>query len=263
MNTPPTDRDIETAGYSHWHEIVGNYRLKEYCRAMVERVAGPEKGRGINTLVVGPSRTGKTSTTEFAIKGMLCRNLVRNAWEPCGKCELCCQNAGRSHHVELEVLRWGSDDRDLQFLPLDGNSATAEDINRALSWSQGQTGRWLYHIDEIQGLVRRHLDQMLYKVVEQRRYITWIVTTATLKGLDPMFVNRFTQVPTELPITREHALSIARDCKRYGITWDDDETILRLVDRSGRIVGKAKKVLAQAKMGDGVLTRQMVDEYVF
>ena len=257
------DRDIETTGYSGWDDIVGNHALKTYLRAMVQSVAGPARGQGINTLIVGPSRTGKTSSAEFAITAMLCRAPDTTLWAPCWKCDLCRQQVARSHHVELAVIRWGSDEKDLQYVPINGNAATASDLDYALAWSVGQQGRWLYHVDEIQGLVRRNLDEALYKVVEQRRHITWIITTATTKGLDKMLWNRFTEVSTELPTVGELARYLARRCRQHGIAWDVDETVLRLAERSGRIVGRALKVLAMARMFGGVLTRDIVEHYVF
>jgi hypothetical protein len=263
MTSGSTDRDIETARFSSWDDIVGNYYLKRHLHAMVKSIAGPSKGQGVNTGITGGSRTGKTASAEFAIAAMLCRDVQKDTWTPCGKCELCLQNAARDHHVLLEVYRWGGDERDLQFVPIDGNNATASDIDRALAWSAGQEGRWLYYIDEIQGLVRRNLDEALYKAVEQRRHITWIITTATTKGLDKMLWNRFTEVSTELPSVQELALYLARRCRHYGITWDEDETILRLAVRSGQIVGKALKVLAMAKMFGGTLSGDIVDHYVF
>ena len=162
------DRDIETAGYSTWNDMVGNYALKSYLQTMVKSVAGPARGQGINTIIVGPSRTGKTSSAEFAITAMICRDLDKNTWTPCWKCIPCLQNVGRSLHIELDVIRYGGDDKDLQYVPVNGNNSNASDLDCALELSAGQNGRWLYYIDEIQGLVRRNLDEALYKAVEQR-----------------------------------------------------------------------------------------------
>ncbi len=266
MNTTYSDRNIESWVYSSWGEIVGNRRLKAFLQAMARSIVGPDKGQGINTLVLGPSRSGKTSTVEFFVKTVLCWNLDHEKFQPCGKCHPCVQCAGRYELLDMDQILHGGLDHDVCFVPIDGNKFTQADIDQAIDRANGRCGwRWIYYIDEIQGLVRRHLDHSLFKAVEQHKHVTWIVSTATTKGLDPMFRNRFTEVATELPSIGELAPFLGRRCRTPGIniTWDEDTTLIRLAERSKQLTGLALKCLAQAKMFGGQLTCEMVEQYAF
>ncbi len=264
--TIATERDIETWTYSTWDEIVGNRRLKTRLQRMVQAIAGPSRGRGINTLVLGPSRSGKTSTIEFALKAMMCWHLDFERLVPCGECRTCVEQDGRYKMVDLDLVRWGGQDQNLCFVPIDGNRITADDLDKEVREAAGRCQyRWIYYIDEIQGLVRRHLDHALFKAVEQYKHVTWIVSTATTQGLDQMFRNRFTEVTTELPTVDELAVFLARRCRHQAVNlrWDSAQTLLRLAERCKRVPGLALKCLAQAKMYGGVLIREDVEDYQF
>lgn len=112
------DRDIETMTYSHWDDIIGNRWLKTHFRAMAQSVIGPSQGRGINTLVLGESRTGKTSTAEFFFKVILCRNIDVGSLRPCGHCQPCDQHAARYGQIEVEWIIDGGGTTDVAFVPI-------------------------------------------------------------------------------------------------------------------------------------------------
>jgi hypothetical protein len=266
MNDAMTERDIEAWQHTTWDDIAGNRWLKTYLQAMIRSIGGPQRGRGINTLVLGESRSGKTSTIEFAMKVLTCWNLDLERLLPCNQCQPCVQHQGRYELVEIDQILWGGPNQDLCFVPINGNDIAQPALEAEIQKAAGRWDlRWIYYIDEIQGLVRKHLDHMLFKAVEQHKHITWIVSTATTAGLDPMFRNRFTEVPTELPGVGELALLLAKRCRHpsINVTWDDDRTLVRLAERSRRLTGLALKCLAQAKMLGSHLSRELVENYPF
>lgn len=260
------DRDIETMTYSHWDDIIGNRRLKSHFRAMAQSVIGPSQGRGINTLVLGESRTGKTSTTEFFFKVILCRNADCTILTPCSRCQPCEQHAARHGQIEVEWILDGGNTTNVGFVPINGNDVSDMELDEKIGFVAGKTQyRWFFAIDEIQGLVRRHLDHKLFKAVEQYGHLTWIVTTATTKGLDRMFRNRFTEIWTEPPTVSELAVHLAKRCRHPSIDlrWDDDRTVVRLAERCNQVTGLALKCIALAKMYGGQLTMDIVESYPF
>lgn len=263
MSARFTERNIESSIPKAWTDIVGNRKLKEHFQSMVRSMQAPNRGSGVNTLVLGKSRSGKTSTTEFAIKAILCENLDMETLIPCDKCYPCVYHNARYKMTEHEGLLWGRNrEVNASFMPIDGNSVTQTALEAAIR--EMNYGRhWVIQIDEIQGLVRRHLDHTLLKAVEMYPDLTWIVSTATTKNLEPMFRNRFTEVLTELPTIHELATFIGQRCQAVGLSWDDDDTPIWLAERCKRIPGLALKCLAKAKMLGNQLTKQIVDDYPF
>lgn len=260
-----TDRDIECVPHTSWRDIVGNQDVTCHFKAMSRSVVGQQSGRGINTLVFGGSRTGKTSTIEFALKTMTCNNTDPEQLEPCGRCQPCVQHEGRFEMIETDIL-FGGCRKNVCFVPINGNAVTQCDLDRDLAKAMGRwDSKWIYYIDEIQGLVRRHLDHLLLKAVEQHKHITWIVSTATLRGLEPMFLNRFTCIRTQPPSIGELAIFLAKKCNEPSIrvNWDEDTTLLYLAKRSRCIPGLALKCLAAAKMFSCLLTKDFVESYPF
>lgn len=250
---------------NHWNDILANNDLKSYLRGLVRLSRTPANLSERNTLVVGPSRTGKTSTLLFAIKAMFCVATDTTSDEPCNACEVC-KTLEKEGVVDRGLLAHpGVLDRGLLYASFDGNRITREDLSRKILEAQQEWNyRHLFYIDEIQGLVRRGLDHDLLNPLEAIRNITWIVSTATTKGLEPMFRNRLHQVRTELPSARELARFLCRKCLQPGseLKWEDDGVFYLLAKRSHRVVGTAIKCLRSAQV-HGVLTRRYVEDYHF
>jgi hypothetical protein len=259
-----TGRDIELWTPRRWNEVVGNYSLKQDLQLFAKTVNGPNGGQGINLLVLGSSRSGKTSTIELMFKAALC-------WEPspqtdpCLNCQACRHDLGRHEVSGLWTFGWLAPNVKIGYQIIDGNTITTDGLDRIIADRGGERQeRHFIWIDEIQGLVRRNLDHSLLKAVEQHKSITWIVSTATTKGLEPMFRNRFTEVRTEQPTNEDFVVFIKERCSHpdVDLKWDEPDTIIRLALRSQRIPGKAMKCLAKAKMF-GKLTRSLVENYPF
>jgi len=259
-------RQIEHLLPSGWNEIIGNRSLKAHLQSMVRDMAWPRQGTGVNTLVLGDSRSGKTSAVDFAIKAMVCWKLDHNTLQPCRECGVCQQRGLTDRVTSNDLFMLDAPANGLCFTPINGNAVTAGELDDLiLEARQHGSRRHLVYIDEIEGLCRRHLDHALYKAVEQHLNITWILSTATTKGLATMFINRFTKVSTEPPSVPAMAVFLAQVCRRpdVEISWDDGATFLLLAGRSRQLVGLALKCLAKAKLNEGFLTRALVEDFPF
>ena len=250
---------------NHWKDIIGNQKLKSYLQGLISYSRIPSGLRGRHTLIGGLSRTAKTSTILFGIKAMFCTSTDKASNEPCNSCKVC-HTLDKNGVVDRGLLACSEVlDRGLLYVPFDGNSVTRENLHQEiLEASQESQYHHLFYIDEIQGLVRRSLDHELLIPIDKISNITWIVSTATTKGLDRMFINRFHEVRTELPTVPELAKFLCDLCERsdFNLKWDDEDTLFLLAKRSHQIVGLAIKCLMSAQHLR-ILTRKYVEDYPF
>lgn len=265
MTNRVTERHIESWPLTSWGEVVGNYSLKQGLLQFARSVHGPDGGQGVNLLVLGESRSGKTSILELMFKTILCWEPSPETFDPCLRCIACQRNLGRYEVTGLHTLGWLAPDVKIGYQVIDGNMITADGLDRIIADRGGEREeRHFIWIDEIQGLVRRNLDHNLLKAVEQHRSITWVVSTATTKGLEPMFQNRFRRMSTEPPTNEDFVDFIKERCSHpgVGIKWDNRDTIILLALRARGIPGIALKCLAWAKL-EGRLTHKLVENYPF
>jgi len=102
------------------------------------------------------------------------------------------------------------------------------------------------------------MDEMLLKEVEEKNFL-WIFSTAKPQNLEDMFVNRLIQLTTELPTSSEMEQWLCDRCDEWGIAWEP-EAILRMVEKSNRVVGTALHALALAAIDpDEGLTIDLVE----
>jgi hypothetical protein len=74
-----------------------------------------------------------------------------------------------------------------------------------------------------------------------------------------MFLNRLLKLKTELPEVEEMEHWLVDRCEEWGITWEP-EAILRVVEKSNRVVGTALHALALAAIDPEVgLTPYLVE----
>ena len=74
--------NIETWVPRRWDNIVGNEDLVEHYQDMLRTMLIGQK-KGLNTMVLGPSRTGKTAATKLFVRCLLCENLdkyIKSLW---------------------------------------------------------------------------------------------------------------------------------------------------------------------------------------
>ena len=121
------------------------------------------------------------------------------------------------------------------------------------------------YLDEVHRLHRpsSHLEEKLLKPVEETN-IMWIASSATPEQLEKMFLNRFIKICTDLPQEGVVATWLTDRCRDWGIAWDAEETIGRLVERSSRVPGMALQVLARAyRKNPRLLTLKLVNAHCF
>jgi hypothetical protein len=92
------------------------------------------------------------------------------------------------------------------------------------------------------------MDEMLLKAVEEKEAI-WFFSTAKPEGLEDMFQNRLLKLVTELPSTDAMAKWLADRCEEWAIPWQA-EAIIRVVEKSNRVVGTALHAIALASLDD-------------
>lgn len=241
-----------------WEDIIGNRRPKRYFQKMLRSIRRHiREGRvhGLNQLsflLTGASRSGKTSMITFFLRCVSCLRLDEETLNPCdGRCENCrsegyrldgnygifirstmtCQQRVQAHIQLIDATM------------IEGPSDLRERV-RELSDFKGEIR--IVYVDETHRLARREMDEILLKAVEQKSYI-WIFSTAKPEGLEDMFLNRLIKQTTEPPEDAELEQWIANLCNEWGIRWEP-EAILRVVEKSNRIVGTALHAVALAAL---------------
>ena len=254
---------------STWDHFLGNLRLKRFLQRLLRSVReSVRKGRvrDLNKLcflLAGLSRSGKTSMISFFVRCLVCRILDEMTLNPCdGVCENC---RGKpwlyDGHAGIFSQAEGDGGVHVHFQVIDaamieGPSHLREKVRELHDF--GGDVRVVY-IDEVHRLVRREMDEILLKAIEQKGLI-WIFSTAKPAGLEDMFLNRLIKVSTDLPGADELEAWLADRCDEWGINWEP-EAVMRVAEKSNRVVGTALHALALAAVEPEVgLTLELVDE---
>src|SRR5205814_67600 len=115
----------------------------------------------------------------------------------------------------------------------------------------------IFYFDEVHRLRERHMDEMLLKEIEEKNFL-WFFSTAKPEQLEDMFLNRLIKLSTELPGAEEMENWLADRCNEWSIRWEP-EAILRVVEKSNRVVGTALHALALATLDEEGLTLDFVE----
>jgi DNA polymerase-3 subunit gamma/tau len=243
-----------------WQDFAGNPILVEHFQDIL-RVSLDGDFHGLNTLVTGPSRSGKTATIKFFARCLYCDRLDRETLTPCHfECDNCRTDVSRFGLQGMEVH---SQDRNIHYLPIDCTGMTEEELRGKLTDLRDYAGFRIVFLDEAHRLVRRNMDEQLLKPAEERANTMWIVTSADTGGLEKPLKKRFVRLQTQpLPI-EDFSLWLTDRCNDFGIEVDPS-TIIRLADRSNQIPGDALQVLARAAIKRPKrLTIQLVESHIF
>jgi len=243
-------------------EFVGNSRLISYFQN------GISTGCGIgNTLITGPSRSGKTAFVKFFIRACFCCHRDPATGDPCGRCQTCTDDIGTNEC--WGIFSYCDPDQehrpvDLHYVPIDCPRTTEKELRSTLDDLRDTSGVRIVYLDEVHRLVHRNMDEMLLKIMEERNFV-WIASSASTTGLERMFLNRFPiKRRTNLPGTEELAIFITHRCRAWQIDWDEPSTLTRLAERSHHTPGLALQVLvAAAAEPDRLLTGELVEEHEF
>jgi hypothetical protein len=104
----------------------------------------------------------------------------------------------------------------------------------------------IVYFDEVHRLVKRGMDEILLKEVEERRAL-WFFSTAKPGELEDMFLHRLIKLDTHLPTVEEMENLLVCLCEEAKIRWEP-EAIVRLIEKSNRIVGIALQALSMASV---------------
>lgn len=255
--------DVERWIPTNWDQVIGNKALVEHLRGLLWSLRFGGARKGINTLVFGASRTGKTSTLKLFARCLLCKQLDSTTLNPCPAiCDSCQNDAARFGEEGIEVqLAEGR----FHYKPVDClRIAGADDLRNRINEMWEYEGHRVIHLDEVHRLANRGLDEHLLKPSEELNYL-WLASAARIDKLDPTFLNRFSvKLGTELPVIEDLAEWLARRCLEWQIAWDDAETLWRLAQRASLVPGLALQPIARANIArQRVVTRTMVEQHVF
>jgi len=171
---------------------------------------------------------------KFLIRCLACDQLDLKSLNPCdGECYTCSQKPERFRVEGLD-----------QFL---GPDESGVELMRAIQPVRDLDYRRdlvVVYLDEVHRLVSRHMDEILLKVIEDEPAI-WILSTAKPGDLEDMLLNRLLKLETELPAAPEMEEWLCDRCEEWGIKCTP-EAIVRVVERSNRVVGTALHALALA-----------------
>ncbi|WP_437202040.1 AAA family ATPase [Planctomicrobium sp. SH664] len=254
--------DIKRWIPTRWQDVAGNSALAEHFQDIL-RASLDGEFNGLNTLVTGPSRSGKTAIVKLFARCLYCDRLDRATLTPCRfECKNCTSDVSRFGLQGIETLSQG---RSIHYVPIDCTSVTEVELREKLTDLRDYPGFRIVFMDEAHRLVRRSMDEQLLKPVEERANTMWIVTSAVTGELEAMFKKRFVRLQTQLPSIEELSLWLTDRCHEFGIhDIDNPSTIIRLAERSNQIPGDALQVLARAAIKRPKrLTRQLVESHVF
>lgn len=259
--------DLQRWSPGTWDQVIGNALLKRHLKKLVatlRREYGrtgkvPVAGK-MAMIITGQSRSGKTLLVKFLVRCLVCVDLDENL-NPCqGTCETCSQ-APEISGLEGLYAAIGIPDGQLpvNFRVVDCTKiTTAAELKQELVETQASDGELtVVYFDEVHRLVKRGMDSMLLKEIEDKP-ILWVFSTAVPNELERMFLNRLVKFETELPDATEMAGWLCDRCDEGRIRWTKD-AIKRLVAKSNRVPGLALQALALAAIDPDGLTLDLVE----
>jgi hypothetical protein len=240
---------------STWDLFVGNRRLNRFLKRLllaIRQHVQDGRVRELNKLcflLTGPSRSGKTATISFFVRCVVCQLLDMETLNPCdGRCEACRERPEfYGDRGILTILRNPQQTVRVHFQVIDATMIGGpQDLRDKVLELREFDGIRIVYVDEVHRLVRREMDEILLKAIEQKGFI-WIFSTAKPENLEDMFLNRLIKLSTELPEAGELEQWIADRCDEWRINWYPD-AVMRVVEKSNRVVGTALHALALAAL---------------
>lgn len=259
--------DLQRWAPQKWDQIIGNAALKRYMRKLIRKLrkdyetTGQVSPAGRQAIIVtGHSRSGKTMIVKFLVRCLVCLELDDDL-NPCqGRCAACRQSpeiTGMEGLFSTVATKQGQ--LPVNFTVIDCTkivqpSELKAALNDIQAWDH-ELG--VVYLDEVHRLVKRNMDEMLLKEIEDKP-VVWIFSTALTKELEQMFLNRCIKWDTELPEVVEMAKWLCDRCDEFGIPWEP-EAIKRVMAKSNRIPGLALQALALAAIDPDGLTLDLVN----
>lgn len=264
-------RDLQRWSPNSWNDIAGNRFAKRTLKAIARQlrqssVEGELKLKSrLAFLLIGKSRSGKTSMVKFLLRCLVCKEFNHQAGEPClGVCDACRQHPEvrdyksyfaltgipqeavpvHVHHIDCTTVLTPHELR-----------AQLDDLQDAISYQ----GLQVVYLDEVHRLAKRGMDELLLKRVEDQPYL-WILSTAKPDDLEDMLLNRVVTIRTELPEKEELDRWLVDRCIEASLDWEA-EAIMMISEKSNSVPGIALQALALAVTCGEALTRELVQDW--
>lgn len=242
-----------------WGQMPGNCRIKKYfirlAQTLRKQIANNNDQvlRHMCFMLTGPSRTGKTASIKLLIRCIVCQQLDEATMTPCdGTCKACrplFENAPEGESGLFVFLETPNNRTPVHFFLVDCAKiySPSELMKKLTEISQSAgSGYIIVYLDEVHRLVKRQMDEILLKAVEEAKYL-WFFSTAKPNDLEDMFTNRLLMLKTELPSVKQMEDLLVDLCDASSIEWQP-EAIIRVIQKSNRIVGLALRALALASL---------------
>ena len=169
MSWSPTPNWIQRWNPQKWSEVVGNAEIVQVWKNFLAN--GP-----CNTLITGPSRSGKTRTIMLGIRALICTNRTPS-FDPCGQCLSCkALRDGRSPHNGIFKAISGSE---YSFHPIDCENVTPEELQALRNDGQLDDDKVIIYLDEVAALRQRRLEGKILKLIDET-HATWIASAISL-----------------------------------------------------------------------------------
>lgn len=256
-NQLPTPRDIERWVPSHFDQIIGCKMLKEHLADHLRM-----DSCGVNTLVFGEPGSGKTAAVKAYVRSLMCPFLDKTTLIPCGHCNACRTFDVRYEDSGLFTLaqdRVANGLSPINFFPVNCGAVTESQLRDLLDSRPQYDGRYLIYLDEVHRIIRRKMDHMLLKPLEELD-ATWIASTARPTELDPMFLRRFSaKTTTEPPTTDELVRFLEARCTEFSIEIES-QSVLSLLAR--KCCGNTSKAMSVVAISAGRQSRRLTRDLV-
>jgi hypothetical protein len=262
----PTPHQIRRHRPRSINEVIGNRELKDF---VATALTSPVRGQSVSLKLAGPRLSGKTATIQLYLQTLMCPHRDLVSFAPCyGKDCLACRNYKPWYsHVGLSHLMTGTyEDDTVQVIALPCGKIDQNDITRELSSLKEVDGVRIIVLEDA-GLLRpRGLERVL-KAESERLDTVWIALDEDFRELhDSPLLEKFDRtIRTQLPEPSEFIPYLIDHCEEWEIDFDrdDPELFVILGERSGYVVGRALKVIAQAAQDGRHLPRLLVETFDF
>ena len=228
---------------SCWDDCLGNGQIKEHLRNLVAAIRiRDEKIVKQKSLLVGDTRSGKTSILEWFLACLHCQNLCSTTLNPnCGGNCKGCTGVDRRHGEHGLYTHFRGDD--IHSHVLDCTLAeSAQEIRNFAHEFRGYDGRHFIILDEVWRLANRGWDELLLTTIDKPG-ILWFGTAMDVKKLDRAFQSRFNMFPTEPSGLEETCLWITRRMRRHRLCSADGNVVVDLAKEARQRPGMIIEVL--------------------
>lgn len=263
--------DLSRIPLRSWVRHQGNENAKDELRQLVHAVRVKGRRAGFRLMFRGPSRSGKTSLIQYAVKCIGCFNLDLETLDACHQCPNCVVehhlygNVGWENYVNLCSPDTVTTPIYYRYVYIDCTTITTGELDDAVKQIDSDRNLvQIVYLDEIHRLARRQMDERLLTPLD-RQDVIWIGSSVRLNELDEMLLNRFRIVDLQKPTAPKLGRFLAEVCHEFGVRVESpDSTLIALAELSHQVTGTALQVLNSAYQSPSkLLTRAMVDRYVY